>query len=60
MAGMRKLYCPYCGRQIEEGCDCERIAAEEHERFLEEYENDPEVNYGWYQQDIIDMCRRER
>ena len=33
---------------------------EEHERFLEEYENDPIVQAGWAQQDVIDMYRRER
>ena len=32
---------------------------EEHERFIEEYENNPIVCEGWTQQDLIDM-RRER
>lgn len=33
---------------------------EEHERFIEEYENNPMVCEGWAQQDLIDMYRRER
>ena len=32
---------------------------EEHERFIEEYENNPLVCEGWAQQDLIDI-RRER
>ena len=42
---MIKKYCPYCGNPVENGCDCEVLAAEQH---------------GWAQQDIIDMYRRER
>ena len=57
---MKKLYCPYCGEPLNAGCDCERYAAEEMEMFIEDYENDPMVNEGWHQQDIIDMYRRER
>lgn len=57
---MEKRFCPYCGQPIEYGCDCERIAAEDAEQRLEDYYNDPEVQYGWCQQDIIDMYRRER
>lgn len=34
--------------------------AERHERFLDSYYNDPIVNEGWAQQDVIDMYRRER
>lgn len=56
---MKKLYCPYCGELISSGCDCERIIAEEYQQIIEDYENDPEVQYGWYQQDLIDMRRRE-
>jgi len=33
---------------------------EEHERFIEEYENDPMTCEGWAQQDLIAMYRRER
>ena len=57
---MKAMYCRFCGKSLTENCDCERIAAEEHEQFLEDYLNDPEVQYGWYQQDIIDMRRREQ
>lgn len=57
---MKKLYCPYCGSLISDGCDCERIAQEEHEAFIEEYENRPDVQAGWAQQDLIDLRRRER
>ena len=30
---------------------------EEHEKFIEEYENNPMVCEGWTQQDLIDMMR---
>lgn len=57
---MKKAYCPYCGEPIENGCECERLAAEEMEQMIEIYENDPMVHEGWAQQDLIDMYRRER
>lgn len=57
---MKAKYCKYCGQPLTENCDCERIAAEEEEQFFEDYENDPEVQYGWYQQDLIDLRRREQ
>lgn len=57
---MKKMYCQYCGQPLTENCECERIAAEEHEQFLEDYYNNPMVHEGWKQQDIIDMYRRER
>ena len=57
---MKKKFCPYCGLPITENCDCERITAEEHERFLEDYYNSQEVQAGWHQQDMIDMRRREQ
>lgn len=57
---MIKRYCQYCGLPISEGCDCERIAAEEHDRFIEEYENRPDVQAGWAFQDMCDLRRRER
>ena len=53
-------FCQYCGQASTENCDCARIASEEYEQFLEDYENDKEVQYGWCQQDMIDMRRRER
>lgn len=37
-----------------------RAMAEDQEAFIEAYENDPVVQAGWHQQDIIDMYRRER
>ena len=39
--------------------DYDREAAEAEAQFIEDYENSPEVQYGWYQQDLIDMRRRE-
>ena len=57
---MKKTYCPYCGELLTAGCDCEREAAEAHEQFIEDYENSPETQYGWAQQDLIDSYRRER
>lgn len=57
---MQKRFCSYCGKLLSEGCDCEAIAAELHERFVDEYENRPDVQAGWAQQDLIDMYRRER
>ena len=38
----------------------EKAWAEDGEVFLDSYYNDPEVQYGWYQQDMIDLRRRER
>ena len=37
-----------------------RDMAMAQEQFIEDYENDPLVQDGWHQQDIIDMYRRER
>ena len=56
---MNKMYCPYCGELLADGCNCEREAAEAREQFIEDYENSPETQYGWAQQDLIDMRRRE-
>lgn len=56
---MKKKYCEYCGQLLTENCGCAREIAEAHERFLEDYENDPEVQAGWRNQDLIDMRRRE-
>lgn len=57
---MKPKYCKYCGELLNAGCDCERVAAEEHKRFMEDYNNNPMVQQGWHQQDLIDMHRRER
>ena len=40
--------------------DYERDIAEAQAQFIEDYESDPEVQYGWYQQDLIDLRRREQ
>lgn len=49
------------GYTLDEALDeWERIRAERHQRFIEDYESDPEVQYGWYQQDMIDLRYRER
>lgn len=37
-----------------------RAMAEAEDAFFESYENDPVVQAGWHQQDIIDMYRAER
>lgn len=34
--------------------------AQERGFSIEDYENDPEVQYGWYQQDMIDLRHIER
>jgi hypothetical protein len=57
---MQLQYCPYCGKHLNEGCTCEADAAEIHNRFVEDYENRPDVQAGWAQQDLIDSYRRER
>ena len=57
---MKPKFCQYCGLPLTEHCDCAREIAETYEQFLEDYNNDPEVQYGWYQQDLIDMRRREK
>lgn len=38
----------------------ERTVAKRHTMRIEEYNNDCCVQYGWYQQDMIDLRRRER
>ena len=57
---MEKMFCAYCGQPLRNGCDCEAVAAEMHQRFIEEYESRPDVCAGWAQQDLIDSYRRER
>ena len=37
-----------------------RYMNESRNRFVEDYYNDPLVQEGWHQQDIIDMYRMER
>ena len=57
---MKKQYCPWCGAHMTEHCGCAREAAEAEAEFIEEYENRPDVQYGWHQQDLIDLRRREQ
>ena len=37
----------------------ENAVAERHQQFIEDYYDDPEVQYGWHQQDLIDQRRME-
>ena len=57
---MQMRYCRYCGKPLIEVCTCEADAAEAHERFIEEYEDRPDVQAGWAQQDLIDLRKREQ
>ena len=57
---MQVQYCRYCGKRLTEGCTCEADAAEIHNQFVEDYENRPDVQAGWAQQDLIDLRRREQ
>lgn len=57
---MEIKYCPYCGKSLEEECECARIAYEEKMQFIEDYENDEMVQYGWHMQDVIDRYRMEQ
>lgn len=57
---MKKLYCPYCGELLEDGCDCAREAAEAEAEFIEEHENRPETLAGWVFDDRMEMMRREQ
>ena len=57
---MLKRYCPYCGEPLENGCDCEREAAEEAQARIEELE-ECQHDSGFYPfQDLMEMYRRER
>lgn len=60
MKTMNKLFCPYCGMRLDEGCNCLKEIAEMKAEAIEEYENRPDVQYGWRQQDMIDLRRREQ
>ena len=55
---MTKIYCPYCGNLLEEGCECDRLAAEDYEAMVEELE-ERQLRTA-YQQDLIDLYRFER
>jgi len=57
---MNPKFCQYCGAELNEGCSCLREIAEYNEERLEEYENSPETQRGWAQQDLIDRRRYEQ
>ena len=49
------------GWELEDALNEWAESTEERRRqFIEDYESDPEVQYGWYQQDMIDLRYRER
>ncbi len=53
-----KLFCPYCGLPLSEGCEC-AVAVAEYEAELMEDLDVRQLANAW-QQDVIDMYRRER
>lgn len=53
-----KIFCPYCGLPLSEGCECARHVAEYEAELLEDLE-ERSLQNAW-QQDLIDMHRRER
>jgi hypothetical protein len=57
---MKKLYCPYCGELLSDHCDCEREAAEERERMIEEQEERQHQSGFYAFQDLMEMWRNER
>lgn len=56
---MRKRFCEYCGDLLENKCDCPRELEEAREQRIRDYEDRPETQHGWRQQDLIEMHRRE-
>lgn len=48
------MYCEYCGELLSKGCRCEIELENERLQFIEDYENNPMVQYGWAQQDMIE------
>lgn len=57
---MIKMFCPYCGTKVYDGCCCAAEAESEARDFYEEYHSNPLVTAGWAQQDQIDLWRAER
>ena len=57
---MKPKFCQYCGKPLDEGCECLRDLAEYEAELIEELENRPETQLGYRQQDLIDMYRREQ
>lgn len=56
---MEKLYCPYCGSLISDGCTCEREAAEYAEALVDELEERQHASGFYAFQDTMEMYRRE-
>lgn len=57
---MKKLCCQYCGELLSNHCECEREAAEERERMIEEQEEYQEKSGFYTFQDLMEMYRNER
>lgn len=57
---MKPKFCQYCGTLLKDGCNCLKELAEAEKQFIEDYENRPDVQHGWAQQDLIDLRRREQ
>ncbi len=55
---IQKMFCPYCGLPLSEGCECAIAVAEFEAELLEELE-DRQLRDAW-QQDLIDLRRREQ
>lgn len=54
----QKVFCPYCGAHVTEGCTCESDRAEYERELIKELEW-RQAHFEW-QQDLIDMYRYER
>ena len=57
---MEKLYCPYCGNLLTEGCRCEQDAYEDYQMWVEEREEEQHQSGLYAFQDLMEMYRRER
>ena len=57
---MEKLYCPYCGALLSEGCDCEIEAEMERECIIEDLEERQHQSGFYAFQDLMDTYRFER
>lgn len=55
---IEKRFCPYCGLPLSEGCECAIEVAQYEAELLDALE-ERQLQNAW-QQDIIDMYRRER
>lgn len=60
---MEKLYCPYCGKPLTEGCFCEddaRLDEEDYKLWVEELEERQHKSGMYVQEDLIASYRFER